>query len=163
MEAGNALCGLFGGDEQVRKPYDNYVASLENEQWAAARSAADAAHSMAEAVVWDSMATAVLRRALSAPPDQRDQLLAGMGVQAMADDGTRLTGTAALRHAGLLDADGRFALPPLGTAEYERYKTWASNEAEAFASRVDTLAGPAQTEFTTCVAHHLDVEAKGKK
>lgn len=147
----------------VRKPYDDYVDSLESQQWAIAGSNTDAAHSMAEAVVWDSMATALLNRAVAAPPDHRDQLLAELGVHAVASDGTRLTGTAALRDAGLLNADGHFTLPRLGTAEYGRYKTWLSHEAAGFASRVDVLVGPARAEFTTCVARHLDVQDKGKE
>lgn len=69
---------------------------------------------------------------------------------------------AALRDAGLLDDDGRFAIPPLGTAEYEQYRTWASHEAGGFASRVGMLSGPARDQFTDCVVHHLDTADKGK-
>lgn len=148
--------------EKARGDFDDYVGALEDEQRAGARRQADAAHTMADRVVWDSLASALLRRALAAPPEERDRLLAGLGVEAVADDGTRLTGVAALQDASLLDAAGHFALPKPGTEEYVQYEDWASEEARRFASRVDTLAESAINRFTRCVARHLDVERIGK-
>lgn len=101
--------------------------------------------------VWDAMASALLQGALAKPPDQRDRLLAGLKVEAEADDGTKLEGVAALQDAGLVDADGHFSLPEPDTAEHVRYVDWASEEARRFASRVDSLTEPTRMRIEECL------------
>lgn len=117
----------------------------------AARRVSDA-RSMAGDLVNDAMASAILQGALAAPPERRDQLLAGLAVQAKAPDGTRLSGVAALQDAGLVGPDGRFAMPsPGGTAEYGRYETWKSHEAEGFGSRIFLLLEPTRGKLDECL------------
>ena len=111
----------------------------------------DEARTAAQDLVFDAMASALIQSALAAPSERRDQLLIGLSVKAQAEDGTKLSGVAALQRAGLLGPDGRFTLPERDTREYEEYKTWASNEAEGFASQVDLLIEPTQSKLQECL------------
>lgn len=109
------------------------------------------ARSVAGDLVFDAVASALLQGALTAPPERRDQLLTGLAVRAKAPDGTKLSGVAALQDAGLLGADGRFAMPSPGTAEHGRYETWANHEAEGFASRISLLLEPTRGKTDECL------------
>lgn len=111
----------------------------------------DDARTDVQDLVFDAMASAFIQSALAAPSERRDQLLIALNVAAQAEDGTELSGVAALQRAGLLGPDGRFTLPERDTREYEEYKKWASNEAEGFAGRVDTLIGPTQSKLEECL------------
>ena len=111
----------------------------------------DQARTVAQDLVFDAMASALMQSALAAPSERRDQLLTALNVEAQAGDGTKLSGVAALQRAGLVGPDGRFTLPERDTREYEEYKTWASNEAEGFAGRVDTLIEPTQSKLQECL------------
>jgi hypothetical protein len=111
----------------------------------------DETRAVAQDLVFDAMAFALAQSALAAPSERRDELLSALNVEAQASDGTKLSGVAALQRAGLVGSDGRFTLPERDTREYEEYKTWASNEAEGFAGRVDTLIEPTQSKLQECL------------
>lgn len=96
----------------------------------------------ADEIAHDTVAIALLKGALSAPTERRDELLAHLGVKAEGPDGTRLAGMDALEDAGLLDADGQVVLPPRDTAEYARYEQWESIEAPAFFGRILLIQDP---------------------
>lgn len=110
----------------------------------------DETRTVARELVFDAMASALLQGALDAPPERRDKLLAGLAVQAEANDGTKLSGITALQEAGLVGSDGRFTFPERGTRAYEEYQTWF-DEAEGLASRIDLLVKPTRSRIDECL------------
>lgn len=110
----------------------------------------DETRTAARELVFDAMASALLQGALDAPSERRDKLFDGLAIQAKADDGTKLSGIAALQEAGLVDLNGRFTFPERGTRQYEEYKTWF-DDAEGLASRIDLLIKPTRIKIDECL------------
>ncbi|MGH9195991.1 MAG: hypothetical protein ACRD1T_09655 [Acidimicrobiia bacterium] len=105
-----------------------------------------------EEIVQDAVAGALLDKALSAPAEQRDQILDGLGVESAAPDGTALRGTAALQDVGLLDGQGRLTIPKRKTDEHIRYERWAFGEARSFGGTVGKLIAGTRTTIEQCIS-----------
>lgn len=93
------------------------------------------AGAVSEQIVRDAVIAALLNRALAAPPEQRDQLLDLLGVEAIGPDGSELKGTAALQDAGLMGAEDSVTIPERGSSKYTQYLDWFGHEARG-------LSGP---------------------
>lgn len=105
-----------------------------------------------EEIVQDAVAGALLEKALSAPAEQRDQLLDGLGVEGSAPDGTALRGTAALQDVGLLDGQGRLKIPERETDAHIRYERWAFGEARSFGGSVSKLIAGTRAKLEQCTS-----------
>lgn len=116
------------------------------------RSRLDDVRVATEEIVQDAVVGALLETALSAPAEQRDQLLDGLGVEGAAPDGTELRGTAALQDVGLLDGQGGLTIPERGTDEHIRYERWAFGEARSFSGIVSKLIGGTRTKIEQCTS-----------
>jgi hypothetical protein len=103
-----------------------------------------------EDLVQDGFVRAVLGRILSAPPEQREQLLTTVGVKASGTDSSELQGTAALKDVGLLDAQGQLAIPQRGTDQHVRYERWLFTQTPGFAGITSKLMGEAKAQIERC-------------
>jgi hypothetical protein len=101
-----------------------------------------------ERIVRDAMNAALVGRALSQPPERRDQDLDSMGVKAFGADGSELRGTAAVADAGILDSNGKLQIPERGSAGYTKYLDWLGTEAKGLAG--PALIRPVTRKTETC-------------
>ncbi|MGH9195990.1 MAG: hypothetical protein ACRD1T_09650, partial [Acidimicrobiia bacterium] len=138
------------------------IDSKEQAAWAEAKTDVSKTHVMVEELVRDTTAGQLLQGALARPPEERDLLLDRLGISALAPDGTELRGIAALQDAGLVDNEGRVAIPRSGTDAHIRYERWASTEARAFSGHVSHLSQDTAQRLSGCLVTHLHIEQTGK-
>ena len=105
-----------------------------------------------EDLVKDGFVRAVLGRVMTAPAQQREQLLAALGVKGTASDGAELQGIPALQNVGVLDGQNQVATPELRTDQHVRYERWLHGDAAGFGGIISKLMGDARAEIDRCAS-----------